>query len=203
MNTRVDCMNKIFAWMGLLAFCLSGCVSKPVSSEKPSVAQVETRGAPEAAEPETVEPETIVPLGTYVCFSTDAQFPVSVADSTDLVRALKELDASMAPVLKQTEQAGPEVRQEIQKLMQDEANVLTNKLRVAHELKRNELVWFTVPAGSRLFTFGNDGKVTVEASEGMTTPVFLKYEGSVGSSQVGAAQPTTMRGNKPYYRAAK
>jgi hypothetical protein len=198
-------MNKIFAWMGLLAFCLSGCVSKPVSGEKkpvsiekPLVRQVETGDAAD-----TPGPETIVPLGTYVCFSTDAPFPVSVVDATDLVQALKELDASMAPILKQTEQAGPEVRQEIQKLMQDEVNALTKKLSVARELKRDELVWFTVPAGPRLFTFGKDGKVTVEASEGMTTPVFLKYEGSVGAPQVGTAQPTTMRGNKPYYRAAK
>lgn len=106
-------------------------------------------------------------------------------------------------MLKQAEGASPEVKEEIQKVVQDEVNALTKKLRVAHELKGDEWVWFTVPAGSRLFTFGNDGKVTVEASEGMTTPVFLRYEGSVGSPQVGTPQSTTMRDSKPYYRAAK
>jgi hypothetical protein len=193
-------MNKIFAGMGLLALCLTGCVSKPISG---SAGPVETGGAPEAAEPETVVLEPIPAANAYVCFSTDAPFPVSVVDSTDLVRALKELDASVAPILKEAEGARPEVKEEVQKVVQEEVNALTKKFRVAHELKRDELVWFTVPAGPRLFTFGNDVKVTVEASEGMTIPVFLKYEGSVGSSQVGAPQPTTMRGNKPYYQAAK
>src|SRR5436190_15758456 len=108
-------MNKIFAWAGLLAFCFNGCVSKPVSVEAPTAAP-----APSAAAPERVK----VP-GAYVCFSTDAKFPISVADSTAVVLALKELDASMAPVLKQLEGASPDVRDDIQKLYRAEVTALT------------------------------------------------------------------------------